>query len=203
MSHVRRFLVAAVLLGLSQSAWAAPSWMQEGKSGPFMFNLQIGPAIGAKDSINMGAIVLDFAYAVDSRRSAYILFPLQFQFANAGVSVLGFSTSYTIGYIMVPLGFQYDFAIPQVPGLYISPRIVGGYTAFTASCNNCSTTHGGFIAPEATVKLVIARRWNVGLVPFSLPIFITTNTNQTPTGTQTNINTSIDYRILFFGGLNF
>jgi hypothetical protein len=203
MSYVRRVLVVALLLGLSQSAWAVPSWMQEGKTGPFMFNLHIGPAIGAKDAINMGAIVLDFGFAVDHKKNAYLLFPMQFQFANVSYSVFGVSGGYTVGYIMVPLGFQYDIAIPQVPGLYISPRIVGGYTAITASCTNCDTKHAGFIAPEATIKLVINKRWNVGLVPFSLPIFISSTTTQTPTGTQTNIGTSIDYRILFFGGLNF
>jgi hypothetical protein len=194
MSH--RLLIVILFLALSRSASAAPAWMQEGKSGPFMFNLHIGPAIGAKDAGNMGALVLDFGFAVDRGRHAYILFPLQFQFANVGYTLFGVSTSYTVGYIMVPLGFQYDIAIPQVPGLYVSPRIVGGYTAITASCNNCGTTNAGFIAPEATIKLVIGKRWNVGLMPFSLPIFFTRNNNG-------DVSTSIDYRILFLGGANF
>jgi len=111
------------------------------------------------------------------------------------VNVFGVSNDYTIGYVMVPIGFQYDIAIPTAPGLYISPRITGGYVAATASCNGCETTNAGFIAPELTVKLVIARRWNVGLVPFSLPIFIAARNG--------NTSTSIDYRILFFGGVNF
>jgi hypothetical protein len=192
---MRIAVVALLLLGLSHTVAAAPSWMQADKSGPFMFNLQIGPAIGARNAINMGAIVLDFGFALDSGKHAYLLFPLQFQFANVGVNIFGVSSDYTVGYIMVPVGFQYDIAIPQVPGLYISPRIVGGYVAATASCNNCDTTNAGFIAPELAVKLVIAKRWNVGLYPFSLPIFIARNNNQT--------STSIDYRILFFAGVNF
>jgi hypothetical protein len=193
-----RHLVATLLLVavLHRPAAAAPSWMQEDKSGPFMFNLQIGPAIGARNAINMGALVLDFGIALDHGKHAYLLFPLQFQFASVGVSVFGVSNNdYTVGYVMVPIGFQYDIAIHAVPGLYISPRIVGGYVAATASCNNCSTSNAGFIAPELAVKLVIARRWNVGLYPFSLPIFIAQKNNQT--------STSIDYRILFFGGVNF
>ncbi|MGZ3440643.1 MAG: hypothetical protein ACXVDD_14070 [Polyangia bacterium] len=200
---MRITVVALVLLGLTHAASATPSWMQEGKSGPFMFNLQIGPAIGARNATNMGAIVLDFGYALDSGKHAYLLFPLQFQFANVGVSVFGVSSDYTVGYIMVPLGFQYDIAIRAVPGLYISPRIVGGYVAATASCNNCSTSNAGFIAPELAVKLVIAKRWNVGLYPFSLPIFIASRTTTNGTVTTTNTSTSIDYRILFFGGVNF
>ena len=191
-----RTLVLVLLLALAGgSAHATPSWMQDGKPGPFMFNLQIGPAIGARNAFNMGAIVLDFGFALDPGHHAYLLFPLQFQFADAGVDVFGLRNDYTVGYVMVPVGFQYDIAIPQVPGLYISPRITGGYVAMTASCNNCATTNAGFIAPEATVKLVIARRWNVGLVPFSLPIFISVDNG--------NTSTSIDYRILFFGGVNF
>jgi hypothetical protein len=67
--------------------------------------------------------------------------------------------------------------------------------AATASCSGCNTSNAGFIAPELVIKLVIARRWNVGLEPFSLPIFIASNNGQT--------TTSIDYRILFFGGVNF
>jgi len=194
---MRTRIVAVALLTLlaAARAEAAPSWMSPDKSGPFMFNLQIGPAIGARNAINMGALVLDFGFALDPGRHAYLLFPLQFQFADAGVNVFGVSNDYTIGYVMVPIGFQYDIAIPTAPGLYISPRITGGYVAATASCNGCETTNAGFIAPELTVKLVIARRWNVGLVPFSLPIFIAARNG--------NTSTSIDYRILFFGGVNF
>jgi hypothetical protein len=197
-----RIAVGALLLvGLGHTASATPSWMQEDKSGPFMFNLQIGPAIGARNAINMGAIVLDFGIAVDPGKHAYILVPLQFQFANVGVSVLGVSNDYTVGYVMFPVGFQYDIPIHAVPGLYISPRIVAGYVLATASCNNCGTSNLGFIAPELAVKLVIKKRFNVGLYPFSLPIFIARNTNTATNVTTTS--TSIDYRILFFGGVNF
>ena len=192
---LRIALLCSLLVAGAGRAVAAPSWMSPEKSGPFMFNLQIGPAIGARNAINMGALTLDFGFALDSGRHAYLLFPLQFQFADAGVSVFGVSNEYTVGYIMVPVGFQYDIAIPTAPGLYISPRIIGGYVAATASCNGCSTSNAGFIAPELAIKLVIARRWNVGLEPFSLPIFIARNNNQP--------STSIDYRILFFGGVNF
>jgi hypothetical protein len=120
---------------------------------------------------------------------------LQFQFANIDYSVFGVGGTTTVGYVMVPLGFQYDIPIHPVPGLYISPRVVGGYVLTTANCNGCSTNNAGFIAPEVAVKLVINKRWNVGLEPFSLPIFIASNRGQTAT--------SINYRILFFGGVNF
>ena len=191
---MRAFLVAALLV-VAAPASAAPGWMQPGKAGPFMLNFHIGPAIGARNAINMGAIVLDLGFAVDHDRNAYLLFPLQFQFADVNYNVFGVGGDYTVGYIMVPLGFQYDFAIPQVPGLYISPRLTGGYVAATASCNNCDTTHGGFIAPELTLKMIINKRFNVGLVPFSLPIFLGGNGNG-------GVSVSIDYRILFFAGIN-
>lgn len=190
-----RTLTLCLFIGLATTAHATPAWMQDAKSGPFMFNLQIGPAIGARDAINMGAIVLDFGFSLDSGHHAYLLFPLQFQFANVSYNVFGVGGDYTVGYVMVPVGFQYDISIPPAPGLFISPRLVGGYVAATASCNGCSTSNLGFIAPELAIKLVIAKRWNVGLVPFSLPIFIKNQNNST--------STSIDYRILFFGGVNF
>jgi hypothetical protein len=190
-----RALVLFVLLTVGSTAHAAPGWMQDAKAGPFMFNLHIGPAIGARNAINMGAIVLDFGFALDSGHHAYLLFPLQFQFANVNYNVFGVGGDYTVGYVMVPVGFQYDISIPPAPGLFISPRIVGGYVAATASCNGCSTSNLGFIAPEVAIKLVIAKRWNVGLEPFSLPIFISRQNN--------NTSTSIHYRILFFGGVNF
>jgi hypothetical protein len=195
MRLLRLLPVAALLLCVARPAAAAPGWMQPGKPGPFMLNLQIGPAIGARNAINMGAIVLDLGFALDHDRNAYLLFPLQFQFADVSYNVFGVGGDYTVGYIMVPLGFQYDIAIPQVPGLYVSPRLVGGYVAATESCNNCQTSNAGFIAPEATLKLVINKRVNVGLVPFSLPIIIGSNS----TGGTT---VSIDYRILFFAGVN-
>ena len=188
---MRALVLSMVLLfGVPASA----QLLQDGKSGRFMFNLHIGPSIGAKDAITMGAIVLDMGIAVDPGFRAYILMPLQFQFANQSFYVFGFGTSYTVGNIMVPLGFQYD--IPIVRGVYISPRFIGGYAAFTASCNNCDTTHAGFIAPELSIKVVFQKRWNVGLHPFSLPIFF----RQQPNG---DIVTAIQYRILFFGGVNF
>ncbi|HXU68394.1 MAG TPA: hypothetical protein VN947_03645 [Polyangia bacterium] len=190
-----RILLLVAFLAFGSTASAMPSLFQDGKAGPFMFNFQIGPAIGARNAINMGAIVLDFGFAVDPGRHAYILFPLQFQFADVNVSIFGTGADYTVGYVMVPVGFQYDIAIPGVPGLYLSPRIVGGYVAATESCNGCNTTNAGFIAPELTAKLVLGKRWNVGLVPFSLPIFIHVDNG--------NTTTSIDYRILFFGGVNF
>ena len=112
----RALAIALFAVLAAGRAEAAPSWMSPEKSGPFMFNLQIGPAIGARNAINMGALVLDFGFALDSGRHAYLLFPLQFQFANAGVNVFGVNNDYTIGYIMVPVVFEYYIDIPPAPG---------------------------------------------------------------------------------------
>jgi hypothetical protein len=102
-TRLAAFAVAATL-AFAARASAAPLWMSPEKSGPFMFNLQIGPAIGARNAINMGALTLDFGFALDSGRHAYLLFPLQFQFADVNVSVFGVGNDYTVGYIMVPIG---------------------------------------------------------------------------------------------------
>ena len=189
------FFVSLFLLSFAARASAYPSWMSEDRSGRFMFNFKSGLASGARDAITMGAIVLDFGIALDEAKRAYLLFPLQFQFADVNYFVLGSGGDFTVGYIMVPLGFEYDIPIHALPGFSIAPRLVAGYAALTSSCSGCNTANAGFIAPEVDLKMTLAKRWNVGLEPFSLPVFIASSNGNTAT--------SISYRILFFGGVNF
>src|SRR5579862_442545 len=82
------FALAATLASAG-AAHALPAWMQHGKSGRWMFNLKLGPAITAKGFFDcgfaecrptMGAIVLEMGVAVDSKFNAYIILPVpQFQ----------------------------------------------------------------------------------------------------------------------------
>jgi hypothetical protein len=194
-------VVALAAAGRAARAANFPSFMQDGKVGRFMFNLKIGPAATAKSAVDygvyspygcgfygckptMGAIVLDFGVSVDAAHNAYLLFPLQFQVHDVG------------SIVMVPVGFQYDIPIRQVPGLYITPRALIGYAAFVPNCTPCSTVNGGFIALEVGAKLIFAKRWNVGFEPFSLPIFF----GQFDNGVNFS---AVSYRVLFYGGANF
>src|SRR5262249_24971801 len=100
----------------------------DAKSGRFMANLKIRPAIGVKDANNQFALLLDGGFAVTPDGNGYVLFALQFHF---GGSPSGFGSGSFTG-LFVPFGFQYDFALP-VPGLFIYPRLLLGYAAFFAN----------------------------------------------------------------------
>lgn len=167
-----------------------------GKAGRFMVGLKLAPAIGIQDNNNVDlfptetqfALQLEAGYAFDSARRAYVLFPLQFHFGGGATSV------------MVPLGFQYDLPITPLPGLYVYPRITLGYAAVIAGRQlGGGTYHGGVIIPEFGVKYVIKKRVNLGFEPFSLPIFFG------PKGSTQGYDpkVALQYRLLFYGGVNF
>ncbi len=158
------------------SAPAAPS----DKVGRFMANFKIGPAIGAHNAGHQGAIVLEAGWSVLPNKNAYLLFPLQFQFAEGG------------GAIILPVGFQYDIGIKQVPGLYLYPRLSFGYAAFIASAlGQTATTHFGVLMPEFGAKYVYKGRYNFGGEIFSLPIYFNDG------------GAAVQYRILLSAGMNF
>ncbi len=150
------------------------------KVGRFMASFKIGPAIGAHNAGHQGAIVLEAGWSVLPNKNAYLLFPLQFQFAEGG------------GAIILPVGFQYDIGIKQVPGLYLYPRLSLGYAAFIASAlGQTTTTHFGVLMPEFGAKYVWKGRWNFGGEIFSLPIYFAEG------------GAAVQYRILLSAGMNF
>lgn len=174
-SMLPKVLVALMAAALLHSHPASALPQGEGKTGPIMLNLKIGPSIGALNVPTQFALVLDAGYAVDRARNAYVLFPLQFAF-SAGLSI-----------IHIPVGFQYDFALP-VKGLYIYPRFSIGYAAFVGAGGQ--TANFGVIIPEVGVKYVLKRRWNFAFEPFSLPIYFNGN------------GAAVAYRLLFSAGVN-
>jgi hypothetical protein len=193
-------LSASLLLGATAHAAGFGS-APDGKAGRLMFNLKVGPAFAAYDdfyatSTNTplpvtcssfpyecpdsglgitGTLMLDFGLAVTPDRNGYLLFPLQFQIAKAG------------SFVMIPIGFQYDIPLP-VRGLYLTPRLSVGYAAYVVRGHRVADL-GAFV-PEFGAKYVIARRWNVGLDAFSLPIYF-------------GDFTAVSYRLLLYGGVNF
>ena len=214
---MRKLLIGLlVLCGLSTAARAYPAWMQSDKSGRFMFNLKFGAAVGVRDVItgpnapasrrgdDYFALVLDFGIAVDDAKNAYIVVPLQFQVHDTGCvaspitgqGCIANNTSEPWQTIMIPVGFQYDIAIKAVPGLYITPRLIAGYAAYVPDVGN--TINAGFVVPEIGAKLIINKRFNVGFEPFSLPIFFAP---KTPVSGNTFV--TVDYRLLWYGGVNF
>ena len=153
------------------------------KSGRFMFNFKIGPAFGVYSAGHAGTIVLDFGWSVLPNKNAYLLIPLQFQFAQ------GF------GSVIIPVGFQYDFQMP-VKNLFIYPRLSIGYAAFFGGG---ATVHTGTFIPEFGAKYVFRGRWNFGAELFSLPIFF----GRVSSFGQNSVSTSVFYRMLFYAGVNF
>jgi hypothetical protein len=185
---------AAVLV--SSLVWAFPARANflspsEEKAGPFMFNLKLGPAFpiaiaysGHSATLNtnpLGTAIADFGIAVDSRQRAYILLPIQFIFNGDGA------------YIMIPVGFQYDFHIWK--NLFLYPRGFVGYTFYAGNNGSGGTnvqfSNVGVVAAELGLKWIFKKRWNVGFEPFSLPVVF-------------NSNVAIFfYRLNLYGGVNF
>jgi hypothetical protein len=87
--------------------------------------------------------------------------------------------------ITLPIGVQYDVAIPSIPNLYIYPRFSIGVGFFTGGGDAAFA-----IIPEAGIKYVIENKYFIGFEPFSLPIYI-------GSGTVTL------YRLNFLGGIYF
>lgn len=159
---------------------------QFNKPGRFMVNLKVGPAICATGCpSHEGAAGLEIGWSVLPNKNAYVVVPLQFQFSSSTSAVL------------VPLGFQYDFAISRVPGLYIYPRISLGYAAlFNSSTGVTQTQHGGVFIPEAGIKFILRGRFNFGGEFFSLPVLF-------GPGDFGRSFTYVYYRILVHAGINF
>jgi hypothetical protein len=154
------------------------------KAGRFMASAKLGPAICLYNCTHQGAFVLELGFSVLPNKNAYLLLPLQFQFGLGGAAVI------------VPLGFQYDVAVPWLPGLYIYPRFSIGYALLIESTMpGAPTVHSGTVIPEFGVKYVFRRRWNFGGEIFSLPLYF----GQMQSGAFLNVY----YRILLSAGVNF
>jgi hypothetical protein len=141
--------VAAAALSFSSAASAEPLE----KSGPFMANFKLGPAIEVSDySETQFAIELDFGYAV-AGSDGYLTFTPAFGFGDVTT-------------IWLPVGFQYDIALP-VDNLYIYPRLSAGFAHVTKIDES-----GGAVIPEVGLKYLITESFHAGFDPVSVPIGI-------------------------------
>jgi hypothetical protein len=204
MNKLVPFVVVAATLSLpTRSALAADAIATTlpAKAGRLMFNLKLGPAFGVYDDFYTpatttpvpptcstlpntcpdyslgatGTIMLDFGIALTPNRNLYLTFPIQFQVAKPG------------SFVVVPIGAQYDIPLP-VKGLYLTPRFSGGYAAYVVRGHRVADL--GVLMPEFGAKYVFARRANVGIDAFSLPIYF-------------GDFTAVSYRLLVYGGVNF
>jgi hypothetical protein len=151
----RRCALACLLL-LAGTAFAEPSSSSD-KPGPVMLQVRLGPTIGMLYIDNQYAVAMDAGVAVDRALRSYLVASLQAQFER-GLTVL-----------QIPLGFQHDFPIRTVKGLYVYPRIALGYAAFLAP--EAKAIHSGMVVADVGVKYALARRWSVGFEPFSVAVF--------------------------------
>ncbi len=190
----RSFVVSAVLLAtlILSTGSARAHVLDDGKSGPVMINLKIGPAIEVYHSHTQFAMTLEGMYAVLVTKfgDLYVGLPLTFQFAGAGT------------FIEIPAAAQFDVRLP-VKNLYIVTQLHIGYAVFIPSDNDtclfgfCTTikggdaVHYGVITPQLGLKYAIKGRGNVGIDIFQLPIYFNSD------------GAALQYRIMFYGGVNF
>jgi len=124
------------------------------KAGPFMATLRFGPAIEVTKFITQFALGPEIGYAIVGD-DGYLVFSPSFQFGDITV-------------INLPVGFQYDIALP-VDNLY-------AYARFTAGV--AIATGGGFsdvvfnMQPEAGAKYLFTENFYAGLEPLSFPMYI-------------------------------
>lgn len=148
----------------------------EGKAGPMMANLRIGPAFGLSAGMGAGFTVApEFGYAVALENNLYVVAAPQFTFS-------------TFTFITLPVGVQYDYPLP-VKNLYVTGRFLAGYTILAGG----RASGGAFtLIPEFGAKYVIDKRFNVGAEPISIPLHL-----------GSGGGTLAMYRINLYGGLNF
>ncbi len=162
------------------------------KVGPFMMNFRFGPSIWLQDQVYdyvdsrlLGSFAVDIGFAVTPDRNGYIILTPQVQgrpgFANVGL----------------PIGFQYDIHLAR--GFYLYPRVSFGYGAMIYPggyqfgpyyYDTTQVDHGGMFIPEIGLKWVVRGSFNIGVEPFSLPVWFNGDYY------------SMWYRFLFFLGFN-
>jgi hypothetical protein len=128
------------------------------KTGRFLINLRVGPSVVLTNGNPAGDLGLDLGYAVTPDLRGYLLLLPQAEL-TAGASLL-----------VLPLGFQYDFRIPNT-ALYLYPRVALGYAAIVSS--DMPTIHVGWFEPAFGLKYVLRGRWNFGFDPISFPVLFT------------------------------
>jgi hypothetical protein len=179
------FVVAALCAIGAEARADWPSWAQDGKSGRFMLDLRIGPAIPiSRTAFAAAAVGIEFGVSTDAAHNFYFFISPQVHTAPIGTLLI------------LPVGIEYDFKLPM-PGLYIYPRLALGAAGLLPGAGPSHAT--GVFIPELGVKLVFKQRWNVGFEPFSLPIFF----GQYCAGGVCASTSAVSYRLTWYGGVNF
>jgi hypothetical protein len=143
-----------------------------GREGAWLVGVGFGPAFAISGYGSGFHLQFNGSYAF--KENLWGVFTPSFVFLGGGTL------------ITLPLGVQYDVAIPQVPNLYVYPRFSIGVGIFAGGGGDAAFA----IIPEAGVKYVIENKYFIGFEPFSLPIYI-------GDGTVTL------YRLNFLGGIYF
>jgi PEGA domain len=159
------------------------------RAGRWMLNAKLGFSQTVYLSVDQPlplyfTFTIEAGFAICCHRQLYLVFPFSIQYKDFG----GGATNVILE---LPLGAQYDLHL--VNALYLTLQLSIGYAVVVRSSPTAGDTiHGGVIRPTAGVKYVIAGRGNVGIDVFNLPILF----NQDGVG-------AIEYRMMFYGGVNF
>lgn len=151
-------------------------WRPDGAVG-----LQVGGSFGLKDADHQMVVGLVAMLRVLPRdlRGYLVLAPW----------VAFFGGSVTLG---LPIGFQYDFALPRVPTLFVYARLSLGYVAQWFSAGALTVrADSALLVPEAGLRWDLARRWTLGFDAVSLPLYLSDRT------------VAVSYRVALWGALRF
>jgi hypothetical protein len=157
------------------------------RTGRWMVDVKLGlaPVVYLQGSPNKPiyfAFTAELGFAVCCRNQLYVLFPFSVQYKDFGQGV-----ATTI--LEFPLGLQYDIRLWNA--LFLPVQISFGYAvAFPAGVVDTNPRHMGVLRPSLGLKYVVLGRGNVGLDAATVPIFF-------------GQETFVEYRLLFYGGVNF
>jgi Matrixin len=132
-------------------------------SRPWMICLHGGGAIEVYHEPSQGLVGLTLGRAVTPNRRGFVVFTPE---------VMARSLSTTV---LLPVGFQYDFALP-VRGLAVYPRATIGYAVNIATFdvgpfNVDATTHLGVFTLAAGLTYTLRDRWIFGVEPLGFTVF--------------------------------
>jgi hypothetical protein len=169
----------------------ASATVHAAEPGRFQLDVEIGGAFGLHGTIDGASVLnvphqlavgIDFGVALDARRRARLLLSPQLQWSDH------------ISYVIAPLGFEVQLPIRRTP-LHLYMRLYAGYAAMVYDVGPVSINSAAIVLPEFGARLILRRRFCLGLTPFSLPIFVGSFGD--------HVFTALYYRVLLSSGVVF
>lgn len=140
------------------------------KSLPWLAMFTLGGLFDLRYEPHQALLGFVLGYAVTPNGRGYVLFMPEVK------------TNGTLSTVMIPFGFQYDFALPikRLPGLFAYPRLVLGYGLSIVPRSfggetRIETQHLGIMTVMGGIKYVFRDRWIFAFEPIGLMTFFSSN----------------------------